>query len=70
MAPPQVEPRGAWSTGLTDAIRFRDSARPGQPGKHDVPVSTFPMTPAARAALTISKANAARKRRVREASAD
>lgn len=52
---PEPEPRGAWSSGLTDAIR--SLGLPSRtPDDRDVPPpSTFPMTAAARAALGYKK---------------
>lgn len=46
------ENRGAWSRGLTDALRLLERGRRGPATEADAPPpSLFPMTPAARQAL-------------------
>ena len=49
-------PAGSRSSGLTAAIKLRDKAQRRKPTEADVPPpSTFPMTPAARAALALKR---------------
>ena len=49
-------PRGAWSGGLTEALRLLRQARGWPPTEADAPPpSTFPMTPAAREAKRMAK---------------
>lgn len=48
--------RGSNPPGLEDALRRLHEGRPGPPSEDDrPPVSTFPLTRAARAALRLSK---------------
>ena len=50
------------SPGLEEAIRLRKEARTGPPTEADVPpLSLFPMTPAARAAKALRKAELRRR---------